>query len=257
MKRIPAFALLFAAALALAVAPGLAANLSEAAMTEARKAAAELRHAVALANAEGAAPRIATPRVLAMFEAALPAAALAGGSATPAEFPLLVELSRLSATLARAYVLVGVDAPANGALTAEQRQRAARNLILFLPEFAKLYDFRIGATARLAQGAADTRAAMAVSLRADPAVAAGFEAIAREAQAAIETMLGAASDANIDPGWRIERMAALARAAPAYAALLDTKTGQGIADRALALAIAETNAAMATLLKNFALAVLR
>jgi hypothetical protein len=98
---------------------------------------------------------------------------------------------------------------------------------------------------------------MAPSVREDAAVAAGFAAIGREAQAAIETVLGAASDANIDPGWRIERMAALVRAASAYAALLDTRAGQTIADRALAHAIAETNAAMATLLKNFALAVLR
>jgi hypothetical protein len=237
--------------------PSAAAGIDERAIGAARAAAADLRKAVALANAEGAAPRLSAARHAALFDAALPASAAEPGSAAPAEFPLLVELSRLSATLARAYVLVGVDAPRESELTAEQRQRAARNLIQFLPELARLYDYRVAVTARLAQGAADARDAMAPSVREDAAVAAGFAAIGREAQAAIETVLGAASDANIDPGWRIERMAALVRAASAYAALLDTRAGQTVADRALAHAIAETNAAMATLMKNFALAVLR
>ncbi len=243
-----------AIALVLTTCPANAALLAGDAERSLR-AVEELRDALADAETQSGAPRIANPELVQLFDAALPAAALDGAAPAGGEIELLLGASRRAQSLAQEYLLIGVGSEAIA--TQQGRERAARNFIVFLPEIARIYDFRVGVHARLSLGAASMHAAMAPGLREDPRIVRGFGVIVSETRSVIDATLAAGADVNIDPAWRIARLSVLLRAAPAFAALFDVKTGQAIADRALALAISENDATVALLMKNFALAILR
>ena len=126
-----------------------------------------------------------------------------------------------------------------------------------VPEIASAYDFRLRVAARLAAGAAEFRQWASQNANRDPAVLDGLKAIETEVQAILAAALSLVADENIEDHWRLERMDLLSRNAPSYAAFLDTKPSQILADQALAAAIHEDNPAIGRLLKEFALAILR
>jgi hypothetical protein len=221
----------------------------------AHDAVRELGDAVAQAEGRSSVPRVANPALADLFAAALPAAATTGPPPAGEEIERLIEASRRAKSLAHDYLLIGV--PDGNAQAPDGKGQAARNFIIYLPELARIYDFRIRVHGRLAEGAAALRATMPDGLENDPNIARGFAVISDETRAVIDATLAASADVNIDPEWRISRLSVLLTAAPAFAALFDVKGGQRIADRALAMAIAEREVAIALLLKNFALAILR
>jgi len=218
-------------------------------------AAREIGDAVAGAEARSAVPRIANPGLSELFAAALPLAAMQGPPPTGAEIERLLEASRRAKSLAHDYLLVGIVD--GNTRTPAGKDQAARNFIIYLPELARIYDFRIRVHARIAEGASTMRATMPEALQNDPKIAQGFAVISDETRAMIDATLAAGADINIDLQWRVSRLSVLLGAAPAFASLFDVKAGQRIADRALALAIAEKDVPVALLLKNFALAILR
>ena len=138
-----------------------------------------------------------------------------------------------------------------------QRLRAEHNFITYLPEIARIYDFRLQVSARLAAGAARYRSTMTPQTAASPAVRSGLAAIEAEVRANLAAVLSLVADHNIGDPWRLDRMALLSRHKTEFAVFLDTKPSQEIADQALAAAIAERNPRIGTLLKDFALAILR
>lgn len=209
----------------------------------------------AVKAARGTPPRLADPDAGALFDLALPYAAAQGPAARPEEFALLAELSAQAGLLARAYILSGTGE--SGALSADQRLLAGQNIVTYLPEIVQIYDFRLELTARLAAGAAAYEAAMTPETAQDPAVRAGLAAIEGEVRAILAAVLSLVADRNIDDRWRLERMTLLSSRVADFSAFLDTKPSQQIADQALAAAIAERNPQIGTLLKNFALAILR
>lgn len=202
-------------------------------------------------------PRIADPEVELLFTRALPRAAIGATPAQSGEFALLAEVSAEAGRIAKAYILAGSQTGDFAALTPGQRERAGRNFLRFLPEIARLYDFRLKVAARLAEGAALYVAAMPAHAAEDPGIRSGLAAIEAEVRAILVAVLSFVADDNIRDAWRFERMQLLAANAPRFAAFLGIKQSQAIADQALAAAIAEDDPAIGRLLKDFALAILR
>lgn len=205
----------------------------------------------------GFAPRIADPEVALLFDRALPEAATVALPAAASEFALLVDVSAEAGRVARAYMLAGTDHGKLSALGADEHELARRNFLRYLPEIARLYDFRLQVAARLAEGAALFAGQMSENARQDPGIRSGLRAIESEIRAILAAVLSAVADGNIDAGWRLERMHLLAASAPRFAAFLEIKPSQAIADQALAAAIAEDDPDVGRLLKDFALAILR
>ena len=206
-------------------------------------------------------PRLSDPGTQKLFRLVLPEIAASGPPAGVGEFATLSELSLQAGRLARAYILAGTGVGEGTAesdpLSPRQREWARGNFLTFLPEIAMAYDFRIRVAARLAAGAAEFNERAAQKANQDPAVRGGLKAIASEVETIIAAALSLVADDNIEDHWRLERMDLLSRNAPSYAAFLDTKPSQILADQALSAAIHENNPAIGKLLKEFALAILR
>ncbi|MEC9343001.1 MAG: hypothetical protein VYD64_04055 [Pseudomonadota bacterium] len=252
MTRTSILAALFLLALA-AGSTAASAQTSRTASGVAVAACGELIGAV-LADPE-APPRLSDPQTQALFDLALPKAAALGPPASAQEFALLAEMSAKAGLLARAYILAGTGS--HGALTSEQRWRAGINFVHHLPEIVRLYDFRLQVTARLAAGAASFEAGLSSASAADPAVRAGLAAIEVEVRAIRAAVLSLVGDENIEDAWRAGRMVLLARHAGDFAAFLDARPSQEIADQALAAALREQDPEIGRMLKDFALTILR
>jgi hypothetical protein len=217
---------------------------------DALEAARELKAAVSAAPSPEAAPRLGDPKIAALFGEALDLSLVAQGIQQPAGIALLFDLQREAGTIIRAYLLAGIRAKSLASdLSGEQ---AARNFVAFLPELARLYDFRVEAGSAISAGAA-----MLPGETSDPTVSSAVAAIAVEQEKILLSAIAVASDQQIDPAWRAERVAALGRSAGGYPRLLGKKKAQEVADRALAAAIEEGDANVAAGLKDFALAMLR
>ena len=98
---------------------------------------------------------------------------------------------------------------------------------------------------------------MSGEISSDPAIRAGFTAIESEVRAILASVLSLVADENIGDPWRQARMELLSRHVDEFAAFLDLKPSQELADLALAAAIRERNPQIGRLLKDFALAILR
>ncbi|GIL01990.1 MAG: hypothetical protein BroJett030_18890 [Alphaproteobacteria bacterium] len=203
-------------------------------------------------------PRLDDSQTLRLFELALPQAAIAADQPPGVgEFALLIEVSAAAGRIARAYILAGTGVSEPAGLTAEQHQQARRNFLAFLPELTRIYDFRLLACARLADGAAAFVAATPPEAAQEPEVKAGLAAIEAEIGAVLAATISFVADPNIDRERRLARMRLLADNAARFARFFDLKQAEAIADQALAAAIAEKDAELADYLKDFALAMLR
>jgi len=201
-------------------------------------------------------PRAGNPDVDSLFGLALPAEATQGPPPLADELWLLVTTSNSAGSMARAYLLAGLGR-GNGALSPPEREQARRNLMAFLPELSRIYDFRLLACARLSEGAALLRTHASAERRGDPAFARGLAAIEAEVGAVVAAVLSLVADRNVDDARRLGRMRLLAASAPRLAQILELKPSQAIADEALAAVRTERNPDIARLLKQFALAILR
>lgn len=196
-------------------------------------------------------PRLSDPDTLRIFSTALDSSVASGGAEVAAGLSLLFDLQRSAGALIRAYLLNGIKARSlSSDLSGEQ---AARNFIAFQPELARLFDFRV----QLGSVIAVSAVAMEENSPSSPVVSSALAAIADEQEKVLRSVLAAASDPQIDPQWRSERVLVLKQTQPGFIRLLGKKKSQELADRALAAAIAERDNTVAALMKDFAIGLLR
>ncbi len=236
---------------------GALAQLSERQVAEARIAARQLLESVSQAEGGGVTPVLSTPKIAMLFDRALPEGAMFGPPAPIGEFALISELAADAAAISRAYLLAGIKSDEAVELSRDEWKTAGRNFLEYLPEIARLYDFRLRASSRLAAGAAQYGETATAGAKADSRIDEGIAAIERESTATLVMFLSCSSDASIDAKWRRERLQTLLSTTAQFAALLDLKQSQEIADLALAAAIRESDREAARMLKDFALAILR
>jgi hypothetical protein len=241
---------LFFIALLIAGAGAALAQVDQGRVLDAIEAARELKTAVAAAKTPETAPRLGDPKISELFGEALDASLVAEGIQQTAGIALIFDLQRQAGAIIRSYLLVGIKAKSlSSDLTGEQ---AARNFVAFLPELARLYDFRVQAGSAIAAATATLPGETP-----DPTVSSAVAAIAFEQEKILMSAIAVASDQQIDPAWRAQRVAALVAASQGYPRLLGKKQAQEVADRALAAVMEEQDDAVAAGLKEFALAMLR
>jgi hypothetical protein len=237
-------------ALLIAGAGAALAQVDQGRALDALEAARELKALVAAAPSPEAAPRLGDPKIAELFGEAIDASLVGEGIQQPAGIALVFDLQREAGAIIRSYLLVGIKAKSlSSDLTGEQ---AARNFVAFLPELARLYDFRIEAGSAIAAAAAALPGETP-----DPAVSSAVAAIAFEQEKILLSAIAVASDQQIDPAWRAQRVEALVRSSKGYPRLLGKKQAQEVADRALAAVMEEQDDVVAAGLKEFALAMLR
>jgi hypothetical protein len=242
---------LLGAALLLAVAvQPVAAQVDQGRALAAIEAGQDIEAALAGAGETGAAPRLSGGEYQKKFAEVLDLSIAGEGVQSAAGMALLMNLQRSAGDLVRAYLFFGIKG--KSLKSEEDSQQAARNFVAFLPEMAALYDYRLRVGAVIAQGAAAMPGPTP-----DPMVSTAVAAVASEQEKVLNSALAVASDLQLDARWRAARVQALLETTPGYTALLGRKKAQQIADKALVAARAETDAEVALLLKNYALALLR
>lgn len=242
--------LLSAILLAAAAASPARAQVDQGRALSAIEAGQDIEAAIAGAPDSGAAPRMAAGEYQDEFAAALDLSLAGEGVQQPAGMALLIDLQRSAGALVRAYLLLGVD---GNALDSEfGGEQAARNFVSFLPEMAALYDYRVRMGSLISQAAAAMPGP-----KPEPKVSLAVAAIASEQEKVLLSALAVASDQQIDAQWRAGRVQALLESVSGFTALLGRKKAQQIADTALIAARAENDPAVALLLKDYALALLR
>ncbi len=215
------------------------------------EAARDLLAEVEAAQTLDKVPRLSDPRLSETFAAALNDDVADGGAEVAAGLSLLFDMQRGAGALIRAYLLNGIKARSlSSDLSGEQ---AAHNFVAFQPELAKLFDFRVELGATIAVSAV----AMEETSPDSPVVSSALAAIAEEQEKVLRSVLAAASDPQLDPQWRGERVLVLKQSQSSFTKLLGKKKSQELADRALAAAIAERDDAVAALMKDFAIGLLR
>lgn len=218
------------------------------------EAAREIARAVAASPSPGAAPRFDDPRYAELVDRALDAGVAGSDPANATGLALLHDMQRAAGTILRAYLLTGVPSAGGGTLPDEAAgEQAARNFVAFQPEVGQLYDFRVRVGGQIAEGCVHL-AAVASS---DVTTALAVAAVAEEQERILLSAISVAGDHDVDPEWRRQRLLALSESAADYAILFGRKKAQEIADRTLASAMVEQNPAVASALKDFALALLR
>lgn len=249
------FALLvFALALAFAASQPALAQLSGNVAVVAAAAADQIVGAVMAAPT--APPRLDDPQARKLFDLALPGAATGDAPAHVEEFARQIEVSAAAGRIARAYLLAGIGKRGSG-LDASQREMARRNFLTYLPELARIYDFRLLACARLADGATQFLVSAPQGASEQPGIRTGLVAIEAEISKVLAASISFVADRNIEERYRMARMQLLTGNAHRFSRFLDIKQSESIADQALAAAISERDSALAVHLKEFALAILR
>ncbi|MFZ1813967.1 MAG: hypothetical protein WBO55_09855 [Rhizobiaceae bacterium] len=244
----------------LVVVSGTLVALAQVADTEAgmsAEAAAELTRSVMQHGATGQVLRLSDLQGSQLFDALLPRGAVSHKPAELSELAILALLIEQSGDVAGRYILAGTGASDPKLLDKNMQAAASSNFIRYLPEIARIYDFRVGAAARLADGSERFRVSLSKEQLAEQAVAEGLDAVGTTISSVLTAVLGSVADQNIDVAWRLERAIVLNENVAALASFLDIRRSQQIADMALAAAISEPEAALAGRLKDFALAILR
>lgn len=237
-------------AVAMFAAPAARAQVDQGRALAALEALRELLVAVEAAQSSELAPRLTDPDHRGNFDTALDESIAATGAERAAGLSLLFEMQREAGVLIRAYLLMGIKARSlSSDLSGE---KAAQNFLVFLPEMARLYDFRV----RLGAVISSSAAAME-SVSGDNVVSSALAAISGEQEKVLLSAIAVASDPQIAPQWRGARVLVLKQASIGYTPLLGRKKSQELADRVLAAAIAEQDLAVASLMKDFALTLLR
>jgi hypothetical protein len=243
---------LFFAALAAAAACATpaGAQVDQGRALTAIEACKDIEAALSAAKDSAAAPRLSGGEFGDEYAAALDLSIVGEIAPGPAGLALLLDLQREAGALIRSYLLLGIDAKA---LSSDPSgEQAARNFLDFLPEMAALYDYRV----RVGSIISDAAAALP-GPKPEPRISLAVAAIATEQEKVLLSAIAVASDQQIDAQWRAERVAALDESVSGFTKLMGRKKAQQIADTALIAARAETDPAVALLLKNFALALLR
>lgn len=249
---IAAFAIVLVAALSVPAAASRAqidAQKAQAALAAGDKLLAAIRSA----NAQFPVPRLADPSAGSLYRRAFDSSLSGPLAPAPAELLVLKELQDLSSAIIQALLLDGAQG-SGGELGPAMTARAAENFLVFLPELGRAYDYRLLTGALIAEGAV---AAMPKLPRADDRLGAAIAVLADDQAAVLGSVIASCADRNIDAGWRRDRLRLMNLTVAYFAALLDKKTAQGLADRALAAAIAAEDRGVAAAFKQFALALLR
>ncbi|MEZ5870970.1 MAG: hypothetical protein R3D32_03825 [Nitratireductor sp.] len=233
------------------------AQVSDTELRLAQVAGSEIVDSILKSQSQAQMPRISDPGIAAQFAVMLPDSASRGDVPDIEEMARLAELTEISGKIVRAYVLAGTGSNSNAGLNEDSRQMAGRNFIVFLPEIATLYDYRVRIASRMALGGAQLRNALSAERLAEPAVGEAMRAIDETVSGVVVSVLGCSSDDKIDQRWRLERLTLLLSRVEDFAALLDTAASQEIADQALAAAISEQSSPLAAPFKDFALSILR
>jgi hypothetical protein len=214
------------------------------------EAGQDIAEAIAKATSPQSAPRLSDGNFSDDFQKALDLSLAGAGAQSPAGMALLIDLQREAGALVRAYLLLGIDA--NSLSSDLSGEQAARNFLMFLPELAALYDYRLKIGALISQSAAALPGP-----EPDPRISVAVAAIAMEQEKVLLSAIAVSSDPQIDAAWRAGRVKVLSDAVPGFTALLGRKKAQEIADTALVAARAEQDPQVALQLKDFALALLR
>lgn len=233
---------------AVTVTPALA-QVDQGRALSAIEAGRDIAQAIS-ASDPAAAPRMASGEYKALFAEAMDLSLIGDGVQSPADIAVLIDLQKSAGAMVRAYLLLGIDS--KSAASELSGGQAARNFVAFLPEMAALYDYRVRVGSAISQAAAKMPAA-----KPDPKVSLAVAAIATEQEKVLLSALAVASDQQIEAQWRAGRVRTLLDSVSGFTALVGRKKAQEIADTALIAARAESDPAVALLLKDFALALLR
>lgn len=211
-----------------------------------------LLSAIRSADANYPIPRLSDARSAALYDRAFDGRLSGPLSPSPSDLLLLKQLQDVSGSIISA-LLLPADGGQGDLSDPSLQQRAGANFQRFLPELGLVYDYRVLTGALIAEGAVTARTRLARAGEIEPALA----ALAADQAQVIGSVIACASDANIDPAWRSERLRLLNRTAAQFAGLLDKKTAQQLADRALAAAIRAQDRDVAAGFQSFALSLLR